>query len=89
MTHLIKRKGHHERFDERKLYASIYAAAMANHRHKKTAEELADIATKKIKKWVDSKKHISSEELFKETIKILKTIDKEVAFLYETHRDIY
>ena len=88
MNPIIKRAGHKETFDERKLYASIYAAALVNHRHEETAELIAALAIKTIKQWMKKKKEITSEQLAKETVRTLKRIDREVAYLYETHRDI-
>ena len=39
-TYIIKRKGHKERFDERKVFASVYAACMSGHMDRKKCEEV-------------------------------------------------
>ncbi len=85
--HVVKRHGKKERFDERKLYGSIYSAAMTNGYGEKKSEKLADTICSSIKKKY-SKKTVTSSELRKATIAILKKKDKDVAFLYETHLDL-
>ena len=85
---IVKRKGQSEEFDEKKVYASVYSAAMANGLGEKQSEKLANKITKLIKKWVDKKKSIDSKDIFKQVVSLLKKEDKDAAFLYETHRDI-
>lgn len=85
---IVKRKGHSEEFDEKKVYASVYSAARANGLTEKDSEKLADKTAKEIKKWVDRKKSIDSKEIFKTVVRLLKKQNREAAFLYETHRDV-
>ena len=85
---IVKRKGHTQEFDEKKVYASVYSAAMANGLGEKESEKLAEKITRQIKKWVDKKKSINSKDIFKQVVSLLKKEDKEAAFLYETHRDL-
>ena len=86
--YLIKRHGKVENFDERKLYASVYSACLASHLKKSEAENVASKLCTEIKKLLKNKPVVSSDEIFRTTIKLLKNQDKEVAFMYETHRDI-
>jgi len=87
-VHIVKRKGHKEYFDERKVYASCFAACLNVHMDKHKAEKCADIATKDINKWINKKKVVGSDQIFKEIVKVLKKYDKNAAFMYETHRDL-
>ena len=87
-VHIVKRKGHEEHFDERKVYASCFAACLNVHMEKHKAEECADKATREFKKWLKNKNEVNSSEIFKEIIKILKKYNKDAAFMYETHRDV-
>ena len=48
MTHIVKRKGHKEEYDERKVYASIFAACKNVHLNDSEAEFLADKVAKEI-----------------------------------------
>ncbi len=88
MVTLIKRAGHREKFDERKIYASCYAACINCHYEKKKAEKMCEVLAKRIKGWAAKKSSITSSDIFKEVVAILKKLDKDVAFMYETHRDV-
>ena len=85
---IVKRRGGQEEFDEKKAYASVYSASRVGGLKEKEAERLADKITKQVKKWVDKKKLIDSKQIFTLVVKLLNKENKEVAFLYETHRDV-
>lgn len=86
--HIVKRKGHTEEFDERKVYASVYSACLAAHNDHNDAENLANIVSREIKYWILKKEIVISSEIFKKVIEELETLNKETAFMYKTHRDI-
>ena len=84
---IIKRKGHKEVYDERKVYASIYSAALNCHYDEKKSEKIAERAAKKITPWIKkSKKCIDSNEIRRQVLHNLK--DKDVALMYKTHLDL-
>ncbi len=86
--HIIKRRGYTEQFDERKIYASCYASCLNVPIERHEAEKIAEKATSEIKKWIKNKQKITSNELFKEVVKELYKLNKEAAFMYESHRDV-
>ncbi len=86
--HLVKRKGHVHIFDERKVYASCYAACLSAHMRHEEAEKVCNIVTKEINKRIKNKKVITSNQIFKEVTRILNRHNKDAAFMYFTHRDI-
>src|SRR3989338_2395099 len=89
LRHIVKRKGRFERFDERKLYASIYAAALNCHYKEREAEKLAVAVSSLVKKSVfrkKGKKAVSSDDIRKHVLKHLK--DKDVALMYRHHLDL-
>ena len=88
MVHVVKRKGNLEKFDERKVYASCYFAGLNCHINKLKAEKLCEKVTRDIKLWLRNKKKISSDDIFRQMIKILNKYDEDVSFMYETHRDV-
>ena len=88
MEHIVKRQGHKEKFDERKVYASCYAALLSAQLHHVEAEKVCNNISKDVKKWIKTKKAVTSDDIFKETTKIIRKYHKEAAFMYETHRDI-
>ena len=85
---IVKRKGHKEKFDEKKAYASCYYAARNCHYSEQKSEKIASAALSKLKSWLKGKNEIDSAELFQFIAKQLKQIDKDAGFMYETHRDI-
>lgn len=85
---IVKRRGHIEKFDERKVYASCYAACLSSHIEHIKAEKICEKVTKVIKIWIKKKKQTDSSEIFKKTTSTIKRYDKDAAFMYETHRDI-
>ncbi len=86
--HIVKRRGHAERFDERKVYASVYAACLNAHILHEKAEKMADKVAAGIKKWLACRKTVTSEQIFRETATLLKKQNADASFMYETHRDI-
>ena len=88
MIDVVKRKGHKEKFDERKLYGSVYAACIVVHMNEKLCESVANFVSKKVKAELRSKKTINSQMISKMAVKHLKRKSKDAAFIYETHRDI-
>jgi transcriptional regulator NrdR family protein len=85
MTNIVKRRGHKEKFDEKKVYGSVYAACASAHYPEGKCEKIADQITKKVKKFVASKKAVTSEDLRNKIESELKKKDKELCFYYEQH----
>ena len=85
MPVVVKRKGHKEMFDEKKVYGSVYAACASAHYDEMRCEKIAEKLTKKIKKFTKIKKEIQSTEIRKKIENELKKRDEELAFFYEQH----
>jgi len=86
--HIVKRRGHKEKFDERKAYASVYSACLASHHTDRTAEKVAATVCKNLRGWIKKKKMVSSHQIHVHITKSLKKHDKNASFMYETHMDI-
>ena len=85
---IVKRKGHVEEFDERKVYASCYAACLSSHIQYTEAEKICEKVSKEVKAWARKKRSMNSDELFKKITAAIKKHNKNAALMYETHRDI-
>lgn len=85
MAMVVKRKGHKEKFDERKLYASIYAACASAHYDEAACEKIAGKVTKKIVSSFKKKKEIQTAEIHKRTEAEIRKTNKELAFFYDQH----
>lgn len=84
-TIIVKRKGHREIFDERKVYGSVYATCASAHYSERQCKIVAAHITKTIKKWVKSKKAVKSSAIRKKIASELRKKDKELEFFYEHH----
>lgn len=85
---IVKRKGHTELYDERKVYGSCFFACRNAHLDEKESEEICSKVSAEVTKWIKSHKTVSSSDIFKKLIEELKKHNEDAAFLYETHRDI-
>lgn len=88
MTHIVKRKGHKESFDERKVYASVYSACLAVRIQDEEAELMANLVSREVKKWFEERGEVSSKDISEQVEKELKHLNKTVAFMYSTHKDV-
>lgn len=88
MIHIVKRKGHKEEFDERKVYASSYSACLSIHLKEEESEKIAAKVTQKVKDFLKNKDEVTSGEIFDLVKDALKKYNEHAAFMYETHRDI-
>ena len=85
---IVKRAGHTEIYDERKVYGSCFFACRNAHLSQKEAEAICSKVCASVTKWVNRQKVVSSTEIFRLLIQELKKHNNDAAFLYETHRDI-
>jgi len=88
LRHVVKRKNIQELYDSKKVYASVYAAALNCHYGERKSEKVALDVMKKINSWVKSRKVINSTSIRDEVLKELDKIDKDVALMYRHHLDL-
>ena len=84
---IVKRQGHTEIYDERKVYGSCYFACRNAHLSEKESEAICSKVVPQITKRL-RKRFITSSEIFRLIIEELKKHNEDAAFLFETHRDI-
>ena len=84
---VVKRHGHMQNYDERKVYASVYSAAMNCEYGEEKAEKIAGRIAKKITMLIrKSKVCLTSQYIREQVLKMFK--DKDVALMYKTHLDL-
>jgi len=88
MRHIVKRQGGTETFDERKTYASIYAACLAVHVPQGSAELIAEQVTKRVKDWLEDKKEVTASDIHRIAVKNLRVYNPDAAYLHENHPTI-
>lgn len=86
--HVVKRHGHTQSFDERKVYASVYAACLSAHVLPEEAESIANLASREVKKWIEGRSEVSSSQIAQQVSEELSHLNKEATFMYTTHRDL-
>lgn len=85
---IVKRRGHTEAFDIKKLYASLYAACRSIRMSEPESEMLADKISREIEKSIEKAQAVSSNEIFRLGEKHLSAHNPEAAYMYKHHRDI-
>jgi transcriptional regulator NrdR family protein len=88
IKHIVKRKGKQEKYDSRKIYGSVYSAALNCEYGERKSERIAEKVTGKLNAWVRGRRVISSEKIREMVIDILGKIDKDVALMYKHHLDL-
>jgi len=86
--HIVKRRGHKESYDERKVYGSVYSACMSAHLSEQIAEKVSAAVCKDVNKWIKNKPATNAHQLYAQISTSIKKYDKNAAFMYETHMDV-
>ncbi len=86
MTHVIKRSGKSEHYEEQKVFASIYASCLAVHAPKSTAESIARQVTKNVNDWMAKKTEVTTHDIRKEVGKYLSNLEPHAGYFYLHHR---
>lgn len=87
MSLIVKRRGHTEPYDSKKLYASIYAVVLSVRGPVATAELIAQEVTDAINDWIKKKHEVTSGDIRRAAAKHLATLNPDAAYLYEHHRE--
>jgi transcriptional regulator NrdR family protein len=88
MNHIVKRAGHTEPYDERKLYASIYAACLAVRETDQTAELFAKQVCKEMGEWLKNKHEVTSHDIRSHAAIHLHAYSEDASWIYKHHRNI-
>lgn len=89
MKHIVKRAGHNEIYDERKLYASIFSACQSVREPMGSAELIADKVVKDTSEWIAKKHEVTSNDIRHTAAKHLQAYHPDAAYMYLHHRVIW
>jgi transcriptional regulator NrdR family protein len=89
MNHIVKRKGHAEPYDQRKLYASVYAACLSVRSTEGEAELVAERVTKDVEAWLAKKHEVTSADIRRVASQNLKAYHADADYMYHNHRDLH
>ena len=88
MEHIVKRKGHREPFDARKIYASVFAACMVLRMKDEEGELIAHMVSDEVERDLKAVIQMESHKIHALVTKSLKKYNSDAAYIYDTHRDI-
>lgn len=86
MSHIVKRKGHSEPYDERKLYASIYAACLSVREPTGAAELISQEVVREVGAWLANKQEVTSNDIRRIAAEHLKAVNPDAGHMYFHHR---
>lgn len=89
MKLIVKRAGHIETYDEKKLYASVFAACLAVREPVGTAEVLSDRIISDVNTWIGKKHEVTSNDIRRIASEKLHSYNVEASHLYHKQRVIY
>jgi transcriptional regulator NrdR family protein len=89
MDHIVKRKGHKEKYEERKVYASVFAACKTLRMSDEEAEMIADMVAHETTEEFRKVKEVDAHTIHKFVAKTMKKYNADAAYMYDTHRDIF
>lgn len=89
MQHIVKRSGNPEPYDARKVYASIYSAALSMREPVGSAELIAGEVVKHVETWLAPKHMVTSNDIRRVAANHLKELHAGIAFQYLHHRVVW
>ena len=89
MKHIVKRAGHSEEYDGRKLYASIYAACLSVRTLPGEAELVAERVQKETERWLEMKHEVTGHDIRLQASKHLHVYNPDAAYMYKNHRVLH
>jgi len=87
--HIVKRAGHRELFDARKLYASVYAACLSVRTPEGEAELVAAQVQQLVEEWLERKHEVTGHDIRIQATKHLKVYNPDAAYMYRAHRELH
>ncbi len=89
MKHIVKRKGHSEPYDIKKLYASIYSACLSVRASEGEAELVAERVVKHLNTWLEKKHEVTARDIRIQATKHLAAYNSDASYLYGVHKDLH
>ncbi|HMT18932.1 MAG TPA: ATP cone domain-containing protein [Candidatus Saccharibacteria bacterium] len=89
MQHIVKRAGHKEPYDERKLYASIFSACQSVREPEGSAELIAEKVARDMAEWIKTKYVVTSNDIRHQAALHLHVYHPDAAYMYLHHRVIW
>lgn len=85
---VVKKSRKKESFDKKKLYASIFNSCLSTQLPRKECERIAKKIFKDVEKILEKQTCLLSEEITGAVAKAMGKHPKELAFMYQTHKEL-
>jgi transcriptional regulator NrdR family protein len=89
VKHIVKRAGHTEPYDEKKLYASIFYACQSVREPSGSAELIAEKVVADVNEWIEKKHEVTSNDIRHNAAKHLQVYHPDASYMYLHHRVVW
>lgn len=89
MQHIVKRKGHTELYDEKKVYASVFAACQSLREPAGSSELVAEKVMQDVNGWIAKKHEVTSNDIRRQASKHLGAYHPDAAHMLAHHRVVW
>jgi transcriptional regulator NrdR family protein len=87
-NHIVKRAGHSEPYDQRKLYASVYSALLSVREPAASAELVAERICQDVEVWLTNKAEVTSSDISRNAYNYFKVLNPDAAWIYLHQRNV-
>lgn len=89
MNHIVKRRGHTEPYDEKKVYASVFAACQAVREPAGSAELVAGKVMEDVNHWIAKKHEVTANDIRRQAAKHLSVYHPDAGHMLLSHRVVW
>jgi transcriptional regulator NrdR family protein len=89
VKHIVKRHGHTEPYDDRKVYAAVFAACQSVREPVGSSELIADKVVHDVAHWIEKKHEVTSNDIRREAAKHLTAYHPDAAHMLLHHRVVW
>lgn len=89
MQHIVKRKGHTEPYDEKKVYASVFAACQSVREPAGASELVAEKVLGDVNAWIAKKHEVTSNDIRRQASRHLAVYNPDAGHMLLHHRVVW
>jgi transcriptional regulator NrdR family protein len=89
MQHIVKRKGHTEPYDEKKVYASTFAACQSVREPVGSAELIAERVMRDVNNWIEKKHEVTANDIRRQAAKHLTAYNPDAGHMLLHQRVVW
>jgi transcriptional regulator NrdR family protein len=89
VQHIVKRKGHTEPYDEKKVYAATFSACQSVREPVGSAELIAEKVMKEVNAWIAKKHEVTANDIRRQISKHLTVYNQDAGYMILHHRVVW